>query len=439
MTRIKISLAFIVLILSALWLWADPMIFSSPDPHILHMALLNYTGIIAMGMLSIGMLLAVRIAKINSMLGGLDKSYRLHKWLGIAGLVVAIIHWLLTKLPQWLLGWEELEPPAVQANPILSFFQQQYHLAVEIGDVDFKIFVVLVTLALVKRFPYRYFFKTHRLLAIVYLLLVVHSVLLMNFDYWDELIAPVMMALMAGGTIAAFISLFRKIGHRRSAVGVIDEMNYLEQSSVLKVVIAFKDRWPGHKAGQFAFVTFDRKEGPHPYTISSPWTDNGKMFFLIKALGDYTSGLQDKLKTGDYVKVEGPYGQFNFSSEKDRQIWVAGGIGITPFVARMKALAKESEASDKEIDLFYCTNAIDEILVDKVRKSADAAGVRLHIIVSSRDGRLDFNRICELVPNWRQADIWFCGPEEFGAGLKKDAMEQGVAADSFHQELFEMR
>ena len=77
--------------------------------------------------------------------------------------------------------------------------------------------VVLIVLALVKRFPYRHFFKTHRLLAIVYLFLVFHSVVLMKFSYWGSAVGPLMGVLMAGGTVAALVSLFRKVGAGRRA------------------------------------------------------------------------------------------------------------------------------------------------------------------------------------------------------------------------------
>ena len=205
------------------------------------------------------------------------------------------------------------------------------------------------------------------------------------------------------------------------------------------MVIAFKDRWPGHEEGQFAFVTFDRKEGAHPFTISSPWMDNGKIFFLIKGLGDYTKNLQDKLRVGGYAEVEGPYGQFNFDSGKEQQIWVAGGIGVAPFMARLKALAKMRDKKGKGIDFFYTSSEMDETLVNQLNKGAEESKMRLHIIHPVKDGRLDFKRICELVPKWQSADIWFCGPASFGEVLKKDAVANGLSADDFHQELFEMR
>jgi predicted ferric reductase len=108
-------------------------------------------------------------------------------------------------------------------------------------------------------------------------------------------------------------------------------------------------------------------------------------------------------------------------------------------MARLKALAEEDEKKEKQIDLLYTTNEIDEVLIDRLKKSALAAKIGLHIILPARDGRLDFNRICELVPKWQLADIWFCGPAAFGAALKKDAIANGVSANDFHQELFDMR
>ena len=56
-----------------------------------------------------------------------------------------------------------------------------------------------------------------------------------------------------------------------------------------------------------------------------------------------------------------------------------------------------------------------------------------------RDGRLNAQRICEAVPEWRSADIWFCGPAGFGRDLRRDLMAKGLPSDNFHQELFAMR
>ena len=140
---------------------------------------------------------------------------------------------------------------------------------------------------------------------------------------------------------------------------------------------------------------------------------------------------------GQPVTVEGPYGRFSFAGGKARQVWVAGGIGITPFIARMQALVQAPDG--RAVDLFYCTSAPDEGFIGKLRQLASQAGVGLHVLVSPRDGRLDAAGIAAAVPGWQAADFWFCGPTEFGSALRAAFCARGLRTDDFHQELFEMR
>ena len=41
--------------------------------------------------------------------------------------------------------------------------------------------------------------------------------------------------------------------------------------------------------------------------------------------------------------------------------------------------------------------------------------------------------------DWREADVWFCGPARFGRILRDGLVGLGFPAERFHQELFEMR
>ena len=91
------------------------------------------------------------------------------------------------------------------------------------------------------------------------------------------------------------------------------------------------------------------------------------------------------------------------------------------------------------MDLFYCTSEPDEAFIARLRLLARQAGVRLHLLVSQRDGRLTPERLCEEVPGWRDADVWFCGPLAFGQNLRQGLVERGMAVEDFHHELFDMR
>ena len=81
----------------------------------------------------------------------------------------------------------------------------------------------------------------------------------------------------------------------------------------------------------------------------------------------------------------------------------------------------------------------DPKALDKLRADAQAAGIRLHVLVSERDGRLSGERLRAEVPGWREASVWFCGPAGFGQALRADLVAHGLPEDAFHQELFQMR
>ncbi len=91
-------------VISLLWWLADDVL-AARGFFPLRSSLVNFSGLLAMGAMSLAMLLAVRPALLERRLGGLDKVYRLHKWLGISALVLSAIHWGWAQIPSgWWLG-----------------------------------------------------------------------------------------------------------------------------------------------------------------------------------------------------------------------------------------------------------------------------------------------------------------------------------------------
>jgi predicted ferric reductase len=444
MNPIKRFFWLFLVALSVLWWWTDTTDWAAL-PHIFawRAVLMQYSGVLGISVMSVAMVLAVRPVWFESTLGGLDKMYRLHKWLGIAALALAVSHWLLAQAAKWAvgLGWlvrpERGPRPVLPDGSLVQWLSTQRGLAEEAGEWGFYAGVLLMVLALVKRLPYRYFFKTHHFIAVAYLVLVWHSVVLLKFEHWLTPLGVVMAVLLMAGTSAAVLVLTGRVVARRQLVGEVAAVRQHTLLKVLEIDIQFQGRWAGHEAGQFAFVTLHADEGAHPYTISSDWRNDGRLTFIIKALGDYTRTLAHRTRVGDVVKVEGPYGRFNFHGTQPRQIWVGAGIGITPFVARMKALAQAGDG--KAIDLFHTTPVLDAHVMGLLEKDAHDASVGLHVLWDERDGFLTAEKIAAAVPDWRHADMWFCGPSGFGQSLKNDFVAMGMPAGRFHQELFEMR
>lgn len=100
-----------VIALSILWLAADPGVFGATGIFGWRSFLVQYSGVLAIGCMSIAMVLALRPRWPERWFGGLDKMYRLHKWLGIGGLVLAISHWLWVNGVKWAVGWGLLVKP----------------------------------------------------------------------------------------------------------------------------------------------------------------------------------------------------------------------------------------------------------------------------------------------------------------------------------------
>lgn len=443
MKSIKTAFWVVILGLAALWAmssfpWPDSLSFIA-----VRNMLVQFSGILSIGPMSVAMILATRLGWVDRWLNGLDKSYRLHKWLGISALVTSVVHWMSAKGPGWLMGLGLIERPSRGAPPeagstLEAFLTSQRGLAESIGEWAFYAAIALILVALTRRIPYRYFVSVHTLLAVAYLALVAHAIVLLDFSAWTQPVGIVVAVLMAGGVFSAVLALTGRIGRRRKVGGRVARISNIPAMKITEIEIELEEGWKGHEAGQFAFITFHRSEGHHPFTLASTWNpQTRRVTFITKALGDYTERLPEALKEGTPVTVEGPYGRFTFDDTRPRQIWIGGGIGITPFIARMKQLGQSPDG--RSIDLFHSVRDIAPEARELLDADVAASGVNLHLMLDGRDAPLTGERLRAMLPDWASASVWFCGPAAFGDALRRDLVAHGLPAGAFHRELFDMR
>jgi len=402
----------------------------------LYLALLYGTGVISIVLMSAAMLLALRLPVLDRLLGGLDRCYRAHRWSALLGVGFGLAHYLIK------LGSKVLRADGTLIKPddfvsrtldVAKFFKDPAKLA---GEWGLYIALVLVVLALMKRVPYGRFVQSHRLMPAIFILMAFHALVFIPSDYWAGLAGPLTAILALVGLCVAGLSLFRRIGRGRRARGVITEMRTIA-GNVLELHARVSLQWPGRRSGQFALVSFDSREGAHPFTIASAWKADGQVMFAIKGLGDFTRELPNRLAVGDSIVIEGPYGSFDYSDDCAHQIWIAGGVGLTPFVARLQELAARG-APERPVDLFYSTRKADAEIVERLSAAAGPAGVKLHVI-EQKDGLLTVDRVCEQVSDFKTTSVWFCGPAGFGDALQKGLSQKGLPHGRFHREMFEFR
>lgn len=401
---------------------------------------LYLSGLYSIALMSLAMMLATRPAWLERPLGGMDRIYRLHKWSGILAVAFAATHWLV-EMSDDVLKAVVGRAGRVRPEEYAGWLGTMRELAEEMGE--FAIYVVLAMLALTlwKRFPYLVWRHLHRAMPVLYLVLAFHAALLAPPQYWTQPLGMLLALLLAGGAIASGLSLAGLIGRNRTAQGTVISVRQ-SAADVTELVCKLDQDWHGHRPGQFAFVSFSRLEGAHPFTIASADQGERTVSFQIKALGDYTRKLGQRIVPGQRVKVEGPYGRFELSrcNPRARQIWIAGGIGITPFLAWLDSLQKDP-AHAPSADLHYCTRdrEHDPFVARLESLCAHLPGVRLHVHGKRQGEELTPEILAAGQEKTRRAEIWFCGPQGLARKLRDGLQRRWRGRLRFHQEAFEMR
>lgn len=428
MTNLRLSLSLIALLALQLGVWHWGLSYEH---------FLTLSGFLAINFMSITMLLAARPRWLEKTLGGLDKMYHLHKWTGILAVVFALSHWLIEMADdafQSVFGKDR----SLRESDFTGVLASLQDMAEDLGEPALYILTALVIITLIRWVPYGFWRLLHRAMPLIYLALAAHALLLAPAMWWQQPTGWLMATLMVGGIIATLQSLTGKIGNSHRWKGIVQSMQQASHNTI-EVVCDLGKKWPGHSAGQFALVTFDTGEGAHPFTLSSADQNNGLLSFQIKALGNYTRTLANRLHSGSKVTIEGPYGCFNLEKgrNKAQQIWVAGGIGITPFLAALESRLLDSETSYPAVTLHYCVQTThDDPNVARLTTMVQSLPEVKLIIHDSEQGQklsaegLDINA--------SKADIWFCGPQGLADALRKN-LKNYPSSVRFHQERFEFR
>ena len=417
--------------------WLLPAIGLLPDWDVWawRKQLIYFSGLASFLLMTVVMLLAIRPHWLEKPLGGLDKMYSLHKWAGIWSVVFALLHYgiKLAKGPMLMLFGEATKGPRIET--FLDVFRGS---AKDLGEWSLWIFAAMVLVALWQRFPYHLWRYVHKALAVFYLIIVFHSIVLTPAQWWLQPTGMLIALASVLGTYAALVSLSGRIGRSRTHSGKLLEVRHL-QSDMVELVCQLDGRWQ-HEPGQFAFVRFEGIADPHPFTIASADQGNGKLHFAIKALGDHTRQLVDELQPGQSVSVEGPYGRFDLPQQKgdEEQVWVAAGIGVTPFIAWLEGLQERPEQAPVA-SLHYCANNEQEaVFADRLQQLCDKLpSIRLHVHLSQRDGKLDSSQL--LAGRGDNTKVWFCGPEGFAESIAQAMNQLGMNPHNLHRELFRMR
>lgn len=158
--------------------------------------------------------------------------------------------------------------------------------------------------------------------------------------------------------------------------------------------------------------------------------------YIIKECGDYTNKLMENLKNGESVRIEGPYGQFTFDDKNSSQLWIAGGIGITPFIAALEYMSLNK--NNKNITLVL-SSAGKSPFEDKLHTLCSKSNVKLITVDTDKEGILSYKKIKQLVPDIIFSSIWFCGPYGFRRNIEKGLKADNISIKNIYYDSFTFR
>ena len=369
------------------------------------------------------LVLASRIRAVERAIGGLEHLYRLHRRVGLLVVVLAATHTLFLTL---YAGGSELDLylPAAGWSPF-------------IGVIALVLLVGLVVTSLVVRLAYQTFVLIQQLLGAAFILGALHTFAVQG----TAASSPSLTVYLACLTTAGIASLgYRLIG---GPLGIgrhrycVDEVRHLDDDAV-EIVMTPVGRALVFQAGQFVYATFHQSGIPresHPFTITSA-PDNDSLRLAVKRFGDFTSSIM-KLRPGSQLQLEGPFGNFYLRSDSAHpQPWIAGGIGVTPFLSWARSLDRSIPA-----DLYYWTPGPEQAhFLDELYEIADRYPTFKVIPIRKRSlGHLTVSDIEAVTPNLSHGDVFICGPPVMIDNLTTGLVTRGVPPQRIHSETFDFR
>ena len=366
--------------------------------------------------------LATRPAFLEDIFGGLDRMYRAHKICGVTAGLLVLVHFFLApkEIPPGLGEGLSTTPSA------------------QIGMLSMILLILSLAITLNRKIAYHRWRMPHKVMGFIFILVTIHFLTIPSvfFDHFG----PSGLLLMAAAALGITSFAYNLFGLNRRAGSrfVIEAVNHLERAT--EVVLKPLAERLSFKSGQFAFVEVqDAKfKEPHPFTISSG-PDDERLRFTIKVLGDWTRKVREELKPGGEVVVRGPYGRFDSEAVGGKQVWLAGGIGITPFLSMLRCM---KPGDSREIVLVYAVRDTEEaVFLDEIKAKAEALANVTVVLLQSNNGefaRVDImkTKLAEPLANY---DFFLCGPKPMVNGLIKDLKKEKVPKARIHTEAFEFR
>jgi predicted ferric reductase len=374
------------------------------------------------GLLVASVALMVREPRFASLLGGLDAMYRWHHRCGSLAYALLLCHPIALALA----GWSESPRTAWQA---LAPWTQGWPGWLGWASLMFLMIGLATTFSL--RLSYRRWRAFHYLLPVGVVGGLVHIYVLLGEGWLVYALTALALAALGWRLI---VTDFGLSAHPYLVTKVMPRA-----ARMIEAWLAPSGTRLRVSPGQFVLAAF--ADGPryrgcgefHPFTVSGIGAQ-GELAVSVKALGPCSRHIQE-LEPGVLVRLQGPFGTFLEGEPTAPQLWIAGGVGITPFVA---ALRRGAVAHPTALIYLYRTPN-DAAFLDELGGLAAAHPELQLLSEATGDGLPDLEGLLSRVSGLAAREVRLCGPAVMVETAKALLRRRGVRPESIHFESFDFR
>ena len=390
----------------------------------------DLAGVCSVYLMAVTMVLAARPRSLEVWFGGIDAIYQWHKRTGYAAFILLFPHWLITGKGA----------PAITRDQVTTTIRDGALL----GQVSLLALIALVVISMPRigriiRLPYERWLFLHRLTGLFLAMGLLHGLILDKIIAGSWVLKAAYFVIAASGILAyAYDELFMRARAPRADYTV----TAITRPTGDIIDLRLTPRGPGLDVtpGQFVFLHIRGGKGwrEHPFSVAGTSPDR-QLRLTIRVAGRDTARLHADLQIGAPATVTGPYGAFDHTLGGPRQIWIAGGVGISPFLSWLATL---SPADPTHIDLFYTVpSPADAIYLPEIQAAAARLpNLHVHPIFSRTDGRLTATTVAQSIAGLTsQTHVFLCGPPGLIEDLSRGFRERGLARAYLHAEHFAFR
>jgi len=383
------------------------------------------TALTGMTLFSINLILSGRFKILDRLMDGLVDVYNKHHIIGAISFSLILFHPLF-------LAFRFIHYSLKDAALFLIPGQNQ---AINYGIVSLLLFILLIVLTFFVHLGYKRWKMSHTFMILVAFFAILHSLSTTSDISRDALLRFYILGLAFLGFASSLYQAFLSRFIRKKYAYIVKKITPAA-AGVIEIEMSPKDQQMGFEPGQFIFISFSSKKigrEIHPFSISSS-ENSTNLSISIKSLGDFTKNIEN-IDIRSEAIIEGPYGKFTRNSAKSKdQVWVAGGIGITPFIS----MARSLKNGNGKIDLYYSVKSKNDaaFLDELIGISKKHSGFRVIEWFSDEKGRLSGNAIFEMSEELFKRDIFLCGPPPFMQSIRAQLIDLGISGSRIHWELF---